>query len=147
MQEMTMQEIRRACPFVINDKVVFPFRPLRDIAFIWPQPKPITHGTLGLIEIPDQFRGDYRQGVGVLLAAGPGWYGRDARRRVNGLSGYWVDPGPKQYFHPTSDQLQPGVLVQYNIQVPWYEFAKDQQGKKHFVVMLGVSDIFGVYEE
>ena len=139
------KEIKTTCPFFKAGKIVFPYRPLRDIAFIWPEPKPTTHGK-GIIEIPEQFQGDYRIGLGILLAVGPGYFGRDFCRRVNGINGYWVDPGPREYWHPTTDQLQPGCIVQYDVQVPWYEFAKNHLKNKYLVVICGVKDIYGIYE-
>jgi len=143
-QSEKRQEFLKYCPFINQGHVVFPYRPLRDVVFIWPQPKPKTFGK-GIIEIPEQYQSEYRIGLGVLLAIGPGYFGRDHRKRVNGINGYWVDPGPREYWHPTSDQLQPGTVVQYDVCVPWYEFAKNHLGNNHFVVICGVKDIYGVY--
>jgi len=143
-QSQKIQELVKDCPFINQGIVDFPYRPLRDISFIWPQPKPTTFGT-GILAIPEQFQNEHRIGLGILLAAGPGYFGREPRRRINGINGYWTDPGPRETWHPTTDQLQPGVVVQYDVGVPWYEFAKNHLGNNHLVVICGVKDIYGIF--
>jgi len=124
-------------------------RPLRDICYVWVLPAPTHHGLKQLIEIPEHVRGEYKEGVGILLAAGPGWWGPDVKRR---------DPfNPTRYkeqtkeelrykFHPTSDQLKPGALVKFNKWVPWNDCVPDLKGNDCWVKMCTASDIEGIIE-
>ena len=110
-------------------ELVFPYRPLRDLVFIWPDLPPEKLGSEQLIHIPAQFRKKYHNGVGVILAIGPG---------------YTSDKGK---YHPTPSELKPGVRVSFDIQVPWGEYFEGQNGKKYYVVICGVSDIRGIIED
>jgi len=105
---------------------VFPWKPTSDRAFIFPSPPPETFIKGGVIEIPEQFREDYRQGCGVLLAVGPGFYDRKGR---------WQSVLP---------ELFPGVEVVFDVFVPWRAIAEGQDGQKYVVVMCGATDILGV---
>ena len=106
----------------------FPYRPLRDVVFIWPL-LPEKLGKEELISIPEHLKTHYHNGSGILLGVGPGYYGND---------GKW---------HPTTDQLRPGVKIQYDQTVPWNCWLEDLEGKDQLVTMCTVSDIKGILEE
>jgi len=107
----------------------FPYRAILDRVFIFPSPPPERLGKEKLIEIPTQFRKYYEKGKGTLLSVGPGYH--DGK-------GVW---------HPTSDQLSLGVEVYYDKTVPWGFHVLGIDGEEHFVVLCGVSDVYGVIEE
>ena len=109
-----------------EEELVFPFRPLRDLVFIFPDPPPEKLGEQQLIYIPEQFKKKYHDGVGIILAIGSGY--ADSKGR----------------FHPTPSGLKPGVRVVFDISVPWGEYFEGQDGKRHYVVLCGTTDIFGV---
>ena len=115
-------------PFQVRneDKLVFPFRPLRDLVFIYPDPPPEKLGEQQLIYIPVQFKKKYHDGVGTILAIG---------------SGYTNDKGR---FYPTPSELKPGTRVVFDIRVPWGIHALGQDGKKYYVTLCGIADIFGL---
>jgi len=110
-------------------KLKFPYRAIRDIVFIYPDPPPAKIGKEQIIELPEELRKYYNeQGVGTLLSVGPG-YTDD--------SGKW---------HPTSDQLKPGVKVRYDKTVPWSMYLEGLDGKPYKVVLCGYRDLYGVVE-
>ena len=108
--------------------IQFPLEPTLDRVFIFPSSLPEKfHGSN--ILIPEMFQEYYKQGIGILLAAGPGYY--DAK-------GKW---------HPTSPQLKIGARVFYDVSVPWEEVLTGLDGEQHVVVLCGNSDIYGVFED
>jgi len=109
-----------------DKKLVFPYRPLRDLVFIWPVPPPEKLGQKQLISIPEEYRKKYHNGVGIILAIG---------------SGYMDDKGK---FHPTPFDLKSEVKIMFDISVPWGQYFKGQDGKKYYVCICGVADIFGL---
>ena len=131
------EEIMKLCPYFdevpsgIESKLYyglnFKYKPLRDVCFIWPFPKPITLGSLGVIEIPEQFRDLHKTSYGILLAIGPG---------------YQDDKGK---YHSTQPDLIPGTIVLYDKSVPWFiiDHINDQE---ILVVMCGEGDIKGIIE-
>jgi co-chaperonin GroES (HSP10) len=109
-----------------SGNLVFPWAPTADRAFIWPSPPPETFIDGGCIEIPDIYRDEYRKGYGILLAVGRGYYDKRGKWR------------------PTPFELSPGDCVVYDVTVPWREVVEGVDGKKHVVVLCGVTDIQGV---
>lgn len=119
----------KSTPFHAADgSIVFPWKPTSDRAFIFPSPPPETFIEGGVIEIPEQFREEHRQGYGVLLAIGPGFFDR---------RGKWKSILP---------DLSPGMEVVYDVSVPWRAIAEGQDGQNHLVVMCGATDILGVVD-
>lgn len=112
-----------------SGKLKFNLEPLRDLVFVWPTPPPEYHGN-GFIEIPEQFRDEYQDGTGILLAAGPGYWGKD-------------DEGDDR-FYPMAQQLVPGIKVQYDVTIPWHMFVVGVDGKTHKVVYCTVGDIHSI---
>jgi hypothetical protein len=112
-----------------EDTIAFPWKPTGDRAFIYPSPPPETFIEGGLIEIPEPFREEYRQGYGILLAVGPGF------------------TDPKGRWKGTLPDLYPGCYVVYDVSVPWRAMAKGQDGENHLVIMCGTGDILGVQKE
>lgn len=110
-------------------KLIFPYRLLRDLVFVWPTYPPEKLGEQQLIYIPEHFKKKYHDGVGIILAVGLGYTDKKGR------------------FHPTPSGLKPGVSVLFDISVPWGMHFEVQDGKKHYVVLCGTTDIFGVVNE
>lgn len=110
-----------------NGKVQFPWNPVSDKVFILPSPPPEKHGNL--IEIPQQFREEYKDNTGILLAVGPGYYDK------------------KGIFHFTNSELCPGVKVVYDVTVPWKHKVKDNNGVEHELVLCGAADVVCVLED
>lgn len=116
-------------PFLLDKsgKVQFPWNPISDKVFILPSPPPERHGSL--IEIPQQFREEYRDNFGVLLAIGPGYYDK------------------KGIFHPTHSCLQPGIKVYFDVTVPWKYTVQGLDGQQYAVVLCGTADLFCILED
>jgi len=112
-----------------KDKLHFPFRPLRDIAFIFPSPPPETLGDEGKITIPEQFRKFHRDKTGTVLAIGSGYFDK------------------KDRWNPVDPELKPGVKVYFDNTVPWAIEAVGQDGRTYVVTMCGESDILGIVED
>lgn len=120
------KEQRTKCPFIGPDgRVKSPFRAILDRCILWPTPPPERIGK-GIIELPQSVRKDFQDSTAILLSVGPGYYDNQ---------GKW---------HPTSDQLKPGVRVSFDKTVPWCVIGKDQTGKEHVLVICGVMDIQGI---
>lgn len=120
--------MKKPTPFHVRGKVKFPWRPTADRAFIFPCPPPTTYIPGGLICIPEKFQEEYLQGIGVLLAIGPGFF------------------DDKGKWHRIPSDLVPGVYVQYNLEVPWRHIQTAPDGKKYSIVLCGAADISGVVE-
>ena len=119
--------MKRTTPFHSEKgELIFPYRPLRDIVFVWPDPPPEKLGKRQLIHIPEHLKKQYRDGIGTILVIG---------------SGYTNDKGK---CFPIPSELRVGVRVLFDINVPWGMRFEGQDGKKHYVVLCGVADIFGV---
>jgi len=119
--------VKYKTPFHNKDgNLRFPYRPLRDIVFVWPDPPPEKLGRKQLIYIPEYLRKKYHDGVGIILAIGPGFTNDKGRR------------------YPTPSELRAGVKVLFDKSVLWGVYVKGQDGKKYYVVLCGVADIFGV---
>jgi len=111
-----------------DKKLVFPYRPLRDLVFVWPVPPPEKFGKEQIIAIPEQHRKKHHDGTGIVLAIG---------------SGYVDDKGK---MHPVPSELKPEVTVMFDIGIPWGEYFEGQDGKKHYVCICGAADIFGLID-
>ncbi len=106
--------------------VEFSLRPLRDLVFVYPDPPPEKLGEQQLIYIPVQFKKKHHDGVGTILAIGPG---------------YMDDKGR---FHPTPSGLTPGTRVVFDLSVPWGMHVVGTDGRKYYVALCGTADIFGI---
>lgn len=115
-------------PFHVRGKIRFPWKPTLDRAFIFPCPPPTTFIPGGHLIIPDILRGEYTEGIGVLLAIG---------------SGFYDDKGK---WHRVSSSLIPGVYVKYDQSVPWRQIETAPDGKQYTIIFCGSSDISGVVE-
>lgn len=104
----------------------FPYRSLRDLVFVWPDPPPEKLGKKQLIYLPEHLKKRYHDGVGTILAIGPGYTNNKGK------------------YYPTPSELKPGVRVLFDINVPWGEDIEGQDGRKHYVILCGVADILGV---
>lgn len=100
-----------------------PWKPLRDIALIYPIPVKDTYAMGGQVVIPDNYKQFYRKGEGVLLAVGPGYY--DTKK-----------------FCPTNPQLTTGSFVRYNPEVPWSLPVIATDDKEHILIICGAQDIW-----
>lgn len=117
----------RKIPFQSEKGLVeFSLRPLRDLVFVFPDPPPEKLGEEQLIHIPESYRKKYHNGSGTILAAGLGYTDNKGR------------------FHPTSSELKPGTRVIFDISVPWGVDVTGSDGKKHYVILCGTTDIFGL---
>jgi hypothetical protein len=96
--------------------------------FIFPCPPPEKYIPGGVIEIPEKLRQEYGQGIGILLAVGPGFFTDKGRWRSV----------PKD--------LVPGIYVKYDQTVPWRHIETAPDGKEYSIVLCGVADISGVVE-
>jgi len=109
-----------------DSQLIFPYQPVRDLVFIFPDPPPEKLGNKGLIHIPEPFRKKYHDGIGTILAIGSGYV--DAKGR----------------FRPVRSSLRPGVRVFFDITVPWGTKVLGQDGREYYVILCGVTDIFGI---
>jgi len=142
------QEQKVNCPFIDSDgQVHSPFRAILDRCIIWPTPPPEKIGS-GVIEIPQTIRAQFQDSTGILLSVGPGYWGKE----TEGTMDFVKRPRLKRsdlenkrpMWHPTTDQLKPGIRVYYDNSVPWWVVGKDQNGKEHALVICGVMDIQGI---
>jgi len=129
----TTTEIRS--PFhTKRGKLEFKVQATRHIAYIWPTPPPTTFGTLGLLDIPEQFREEHQDGTGILLSIGPGVWIRDKKTK-------------KMKWHVPPKELVPGCKVYYDRSVPWNVQMQGLDGEMHTVVYCGYLDIHGLAVE
>ena len=112
-----------------NGNLNFPYRAIRDRVLIYPSPLPETIGEKKLVILPNFLKKYYQKGTGILLSVGPG---------------YWDDKGK---WHPTSDQMKPGIKVQFDKTVPWKYYLEGLDGREYSVVFCGYQDVRGVFEE
>ena len=112
----------------------FPYQATHDKVFIYRTEPPVKFldDESSVIEIPGDFQKYHRDGTGILMSIGPGWYGP--------CKG-------KYHFHPTSDQLKVGMRVSYDKNVPWGWYDDTAlDGKQHFIVVCGYKDLFGEFK-
>ena len=112
-------------PFKCNKcgNIQFPYQAIRDIVFIWPDPKPPK--TKGGLLIPEKFR--EHTGYGIVLSVGKGY--RDKKGK----------------FHPSL--LKDGVRVLYNKDVPWQIPVELDNGRRLMVPFMGEQDILCLIDE
>ena len=131
-RDLSRWAITNACPFFDcgEAEVKFNYRVLRDMAVIWQYEPPIVYGK-GLLHVPPGFEDNHKVGVGVLLAIGPGYYDKKDK---------WI---------PVNDRLIPGVIVEYDMSIPWTfpEPVIDLLGNSHRLPMCPSVNIFGVYRD
>jgi len=111
-----------------NGELIFPFKPLRDLAFVWPTPPPEKLGKEGIILIPEKFQKQRHDGSCIILALGEGF----------------MDANGK--FHATSSELKVGSRVSIDLNVPWGMYIEGQDNNKHYVIICGTEDIRGIVE-
>lgn len=117
-------------PFHSDDgELQFKLIPTNDLVFIWPVPPPLHYGK-GLLEIPNQFREEYQDGEGIILAAGPGYWSRN-------------DEG-KDWFKAMSGSVYPGARVRYDGTIPWEMYVEGLDGEMHRVLYCTVGDVQAV---
>lgn len=119
--------IKQTTPFHSKKgELVFSYKPLRDLVFICPDSPPEKLGKKQLIRIPEHLRKKYHSGTGIILSIGFGY----------------IDNKGRHYSTPS--ELKSGTRVLFDINVPWGQHFKGQDGKLHYVILCGVADIFGV---
>lgn len=109
-----------------KDVLVFPYQMLGDLVTIWPDSPPEKLGKDNLIILPEKIRKKYHNAVGTILSIGPGYMDLKGK------------------YHHTHDKLNAGVRVLFDISVPWGLHITGLDGKKHYVVLCGALDIFGL---
>lgn len=107
-------------------KLQFPYQMLGDLVFIFPDPPPEKLGEDNLIILPEKIRKKYHNGTGIILSIGPGY------------------TDLKGKYHSTHSKLNAGVRVLFDISVPWGLHITGLDGKKHYAVLCGALDIFGL---
>jgi len=130
-RNITIEEVLAACPFINkNGKIAFPYKPMRDMVYMWNYFHPIKFGK-GLIKSPKGYEDRYEIGVGVVLATGPGYYDKEEK---------WI---------PVNDNIIPGVVVEFDLSIPWTFPMKiaDLYDKFHTLPMCPSVNIFGVYSK
>jgi co-chaperonin GroES (HSP10) len=116
-------------PFHNEDGIIeFPYQPTFDRVFIFPSPPPEAFGQ-GIIMIPEDQREFYREGVGIVLAVGEGYFNE---------KGKWC---------PVPSLLVPGVKVHFDVTVPWEHYIRGLDGDLHRIVLCGTADLSTVIEE
>ena len=101
------------------------FVPTRDIVFLWPDQVP---DKIGSLWVPDSFKESRRSSLGTVLAVGPGYYDKKKSR-----------------FIPMD--LEVGMYVVYNQEVPWAKLMNDPSGKEREVKYMGQQDVLAVVDE
>jgi len=109
-----------------NGVLKFPYKPLRDLVFIFPTSPPEKIGRENLLFIPGHYRRNYQDKTGIILAIG---------------SGYQNDKG--KWFRP-SKELKPGTKVFFDNTTPWGELFTGLDGKKYYIFICGIADVFGL---
>lgn len=106
----------------------FPYQAVQDKVFIYRTAAPVKFSgkESSVIEIPGDFQKYHRDGSGILMSIGPGWYD---------TNGKW---------HSTSDQLIVGMKVSFDKSVPWGWYDDTAlDGQQHFIVVCGYRDLYG----
>jgi len=127
-KNIKVEEVLKACPFIIDDVVVFPFTTMRDTVCIWRYFHPIKFGK-GIIQPPKGFDDRYTIGVGVVLSAGPGYYTEKEK---------WI---------PVNENIIPGAVVEFDSSMLWTfpERVEDIYGIFHKLPTCPSVNVFGVY--
>lgn len=115
-------ETLKATPFYSIEKGFhFPFTPVGDKVFIYPDSLPKKYGG-SKIHISEKYREFYSSGRGVILSAGSGYYTKKGAFRKM--------------------QLKIGQRVIYNKDVPWKQEVVGADGNEHIVVLCGEQDVW-----
>ena len=109
-------------------KLQFPYQMLGDLVFIFPDPPPEKLGKDNIIHLPDSLKKKYHNGTGTILSIGPEYMDLKGR------------------YHHTHSKLEAGVRVFFDISVPWGLRIIGLDGKKHYAVLCGALDIFGIVD-
>lgn len=124
---MLARELVRMCPFWSEEKqdLVCNLRLLNDLVLLW-QPD-LQETTKGGIYIPEEVRDEYKPKIGVVIAAGPGYW--DTRK-----------------YNPSA--IKKGMVVVIDVRTPafhgnkaWRITAEDPKGKAHSLPYMGEQDI------
>ncbi len=99
--------------------------PTRDVIFLWPDQVP---DKIGSLYVPDCYKESKRTSLGTILAVGPGYYDKKKGR-----------------FVPM--ELEVGMYVAYNQEVPWAKLMPDPSGKEQEVKYMGQLDVVAEVEE
>lgn len=131
--ELYKEELRKKIkehniPFVCSKcgDIKFPYQPLRDIVFVWPDARP---EKIGSFYLPETMNEDpkYTTAYGIAIAVGKGHYNKKSGK-----------------FIPMS--LKVGNRVAFDKNAPWFMKVEDSKGKEHLVRYMGEQDI-GFIEE
>ena len=121
---MGKNDMQPTTPFHDKDGALHsPLRAILDHVVIWPLPEPEYLGKKSLIEIPQEYRLRHRDGVGVLLSIGPGYY---------------KDSG---VFRTVSDMLNVGDVWYFDKSVPWTFLVNDYNGNEQLLFICGEQDL------
>ena len=101
--------------------IKFPYRPIRELVFIWDAPLPQYYDNSGIV-MPESYRKHYKDGHGIIIAHGSWWY--DKKYKICKTS------------------LKIGYEVYYNKDVPWSLPFKGSDDKVHKVVFCGEPDVW-----
>jgi co-chaperonin GroES (HSP10) len=99
--------------------------PTRDVVFLWPDQVP---DKIGSLYVPECYKESRRTSLGTIIAVGPGYYDKKKNR-----------------FIPM--ELEIGMYVAYNQEVPWAKLMLDPTGKEHEVKYMGQMDVVAEVEE
>jgi co-chaperonin GroES (HSP10) len=101
------------------------FVPTRDIVFLWPLQVP---DKIGSFWVPESYKESRQTSLGTVLAVGPGYYDKK-----------------KSSFFPM--ELEVGMYVIYNKDVPWSKLMDDPSGKEREVKYMGMLDVLAEVDE
>lgn len=120
---------KRGIPFYCEacGSLKFPIKAIRDVVFLWPDPLPERAEGNSKLIIPQAYRSDYKNSLGYVLSAGPGYQKKGCA------------------FRPS--ELKAGDRVVYDKTVPWTQVVKGSDGKEHQVAMMGALDIRAIVED
>jgi len=116
----------------------FDYVALRDMMFILPALPPTMLGKKSMINIPHGQQKNYHDGTGMILSAGPGYIHKNKKH------GDLRSVQKEGKFKPTDSRLKPGVIVNFDIKVPWNIYVNDTEGNSHYVCVCGAADIRGL---
>lgn len=130
---MLAKDLVKICPFWSEEKqdLVCNLKMMRDLVLIW-QPD-ISEKTPGGIILPEEVRDENKPKIGVVVAAGPG---------------YWDN----WKFNPNA--VKRGMVIVIDVRTPafhgnkeWRITAEDVKGKAHDLPYMGEQDIRCIIEE
>jgi len=112
------------CPFIDSTgQIKLSFKLLQDAVVIWQKPAP---EKVGSFIIPDEWREDYREQMGIVIAVGRGYW----EKKQNGF----------ERFCPTV--LKSGDIVVFDKTTPWrFQVTSLVDGKEYSLRFMGEKDI------